>query len=170
MRVEGIQGTTLCNMPAVNLSRYFLLLRRVHELLFVLSTPVTRMQFAIAVDVCQICFESPADSILDCEHSLCEQCEKRWCERTLVCPYCRKRFRNTRDLKRDGWHVAECSKEDLLCELRRLKQRVAEFWRQALVASPPTFESSEYIEFGKSITPPSTVADDFVHVSRMCPI
>ena len=114
-------------------AKYYTLVRRLSDLL-----ALERLQCG-AVDAlpheskqtlteCVICCDESSNSILPCNHRICEGCERRWVRKQLVCPFCKTRFQSANEIRNSAWHLPEFSEEDLHSDLVNLFAQIEQFW------------------------------------------
>lgn len=158
IRVKSSEKS-LCEMGFPVFSRYHSLLCRFVDLMLLLH------QNGVAPDteLCLICHTDHEASVLECGHSLCQQCEKRWVRKKLSCPFCRTRFANRRAVDRDGWELTEWSRDDLNADIEKLEQQIQECLKTTTPDGTKAGRvSPEYVECPRSLDMSEPVDEDDV--------
>jgi hypothetical protein len=116
---------------------------------------------------CTICCNFAEDtSVLPCcRHNLCRECEARWVREHLMCPFCRSRFVNQRDVRCSSWELTTWPPRYLEAEITMLESQLASFWRSC--AERADIDAGEYTEVTRSLEiTEDDGADGFVIVQK----
>lgn len=115
-------------------AEYYTLVRRLSDLLALnmecsegngLDTTPGPTQLA----ECVICCTETSNSILPCNHRICESCERRWVRKRLKCPFCRTKFKSVKQIRNCAWHLSEFSQAELREDLEDLFAKLDQFWK-----------------------------------------
>lgn len=120
-------------------SKYYTLLRRLSdlmaleqrggELVFFQNDDDSLVLKASQLTDCVICCNEVSNSILPCNHRICESCERKWVRKRLECPFCRTKFKNVKQIRNCAWHLTEFSESELQNDISSLYCQLESFWR-----------------------------------------
>ena len=111
---------------------------------------------------CIICCTETSNSILPCDHRICETCERRWVRKRLMCPFCRTKFRSVREIRNCAWHLSEFSETALRTDLDHLHGQLALFWKTCGYTIATESIMASYEKAGRRINVVRDEDDDLV--------
>lgn len=111
---------------------------------------------------CVICCTETSNSILPCDHRICETCERRWVRKRLMCPFCRTKFRSVREIRNCAWHLSEFSETALRIDLDNLHGQLALFWKTCGYTIATESRMASYEKAGRRINVVRDEEDDLV--------
>jgi len=167
---DGGGTRTLSRLLSVrDFAKYYTLVRRLSDLL-----ALERLQCG-AFDApsptqptklteCVICCDETSNSILPCNHRICESCERRWVRKQLVCPFCKTRFRSSNEVRNCAWHLPEFSEKELHSDLVELYSQIEQFWDSSAynVVEKEEDINASYEPVGRLIKLSQNEDEDFV--------
>lgn len=133
MRTNSLESTARI-LSVRDFSKYYTLVRRLSDLMVLEQ----RGRIAIGGDDdglkathltdCVICYNEVSNSILPCNHRICESCERKWVRKRLICPFCRTKFSNVKQIKNCAWHLPQFSETELKSDISSLQCQLESFW------------------------------------------
>jgi len=114
---------------------YYTLVRRLSDLLALKKLEVADEDLGAcsaqlnSLTECIICCNETSNSILPCNHRICETCERHWVRKRLECPFCRTRFKSVKEIRNCSWNLSEFSATELQHDLETLNNQIGQFWK-----------------------------------------
>ena len=169
---DGTGATAPFQLLSVrDFAKYYTLVRRLSDLLALEQLQRGKSEAATSestqrLSECVICCDEASNSILPCNHRICESCERRWVRKQLVCPFCKTRFQSAKEIRSCAWHLPEFSEEELHRDLVDVYDQIEKLWENCFCND--VFEQHDtilsYIPVGRRIK--VTTDDDDLIVSK----
>jgi hypothetical protein len=155
-------------------SKYYTLVRRLSDLMAleqrdgaVFGNDDDRLALkATQLTDCVIGCNEVSNSILPCNHRICESCERKWVRKRLVCPFSRTKFSNVNQIRNCAWHLTEFSETELKSDISSLQYQLEEFWRGCKFSMAATGLLGAFEQVDRCITIRQEY-DDLVVTTRM---